>query len=78
MCLGIPGKIIRIGKDRRAEADFGGVRREVQLDLLPGATKGDYVMVHAGFAIQKLTEEEALDTLKIIDEAFNMPGDENK
>lgn len=70
MCLAIPGKIISIGADKRAEVDFGGVVRAAQLDLLPAAKKGDYVIVHAGFAIQKLSPKDARETLKALNEAF--------
>jgi hydrogenase expression/formation protein HypC len=69
MCLGIPGKIIKFGKDCSAEVDFGGVKRNVQLDLLAKARVGDYVIVHAGFAIQKLDKKDALETLNILREA---------
>lgn len=70
MCLAIPGKIIKIGKECEAEVDFGGVIRSVQLDLLPEARKGDYVIVHAGFAIQKLDPKDAKETLSILKKAF--------
>lgn len=70
MCLGIPGKIIKIGKEHCADVDFGGVVRQVQLDLMPGVKKGDFVIVHAGFAIQKLSEKDARETLDLINEAF--------
>lgn len=70
MCLAIPGKIITIHPEHRADVDFGGVTRSVQLDLLPGATTGDYVIVHAGFAIQRLSENDALETLRLLKEAF--------
>jgi hydrogenase expression/formation protein HypC len=69
MCLGIPGKIIQFGKDNSAEVDFGGVKRTVQLDLLSNIKTGDYVIVHAGFAIQKLDKKDALETLNILREA---------
>ncbi len=69
MCLGIPGKIIKFGKDHSADVDFGGVKRVIQLDLLKGVKKGEYVIVHAGFAIQKITKEDALETLKLLNEA---------
>jgi hydrogenase expression/formation protein HypC len=69
MCLGIPGRIIRFGRDCSAEVDFGGINRGVQLDLLKDVKVGDYVIVHAGFAIQKLSKKDALETLKIIREA---------
>lgn len=70
MCLAIPGRIISIGKDMRAEVDFGGVVRAAQLDLLPAAKVGEYIIVHAGFAIQKLSAKDAKETLKAINEAF--------
>ena len=69
MCLGIPGKIIKFGKDRSAEVDFGGVKRTVQFDLLKGAKTGEYVIVHAGFAIQKISKKDALVTLRLLSEA---------
>ena len=68
MCLGIPGKIIDIAGDHIAEVDFGSVRREVSLLLCPEVTVGDYVLVHVGFAIQRLEEEEALETLRLFEE----------
>lgn len=67
MCLGIPGKVI--SKDGEfAEVDFGGVRRRVSLLFCPEAEVGDYVLVHVGFAIQRLQEEEALQTLELLQE----------
>jgi len=67
MCLGIPGKVVSIGRDL-AEVDFGGVTREVSLLLCPEVQEGDYVLVHVGFAIQRLEEQEALETLKLLKE----------
>jgi hydrogenase expression/formation protein HypC len=68
MCLGIPGKIISITTNALAEVDFSGIRREVSLMLCPEAQIGDYCLVHAGFAIQRLDPEEALETLKLFEE----------
>ena len=68
MCLGIPGKVISKREGDLAEVDFGGVRREVSLMLCPEAEVGDYVLVHVGFAIQRLEKEEALETLKLFEE----------
>jgi hydrogenase expression/formation protein HypC len=71
MCLAIPGKIIEIyEKDslRMAKVDFGGVIREACLEALPEAKTGEYVIVHAGFALNTLTEEEAQETLSIFKE----------
>ncbi|MEN3046877.1 MAG: HypC/HybG/HupF family hydrogenase formation chaperone [Candidatus Hydrothermales bacterium] len=66
MCLGIPGKIVNIyEKDgvRFAKVEFGGIKREVCLDLTPEAKEGDYVIVHVGFSIQILDQKEAEETL---------------
>lgn len=67
MCLGIPGKVISIEGDL-AEVDFSGIRRKVSLLICPDVREGDYVLVHVGFAIQRLDEEEALETLTLFDE----------
>lgn len=63
MCLAIPGKILEINENR-ATADFGGVKRGVQLDLLEDISKGDYVLVHVGYAIQTIDSEKAEEILK--------------
>ncbi len=68
MCLAIPGKIIEIysyNGMRMAKVDFGGVTRETCLEAVPDATLGEYVIVHAGFALNVLSEQEALETLEI-------------
>jgi hydrogenase expression/formation protein HypC len=69
MCLGIPGKVVEIRDDgalRMARVDFGGVRKEACLAYLPEVVIGDYVIVHVGFAISQLDEEEALKTLELL------------
>ncbi|MFJ2238028.1 HypC/HybG/HupF family hydrogenase formation chaperone [Streptomyces sp. NPDC087859] len=69
MCLGIPGRIVEIHDDaglRMATADFGGVRREVCLSCTPEAKVGSYVIVHVGFAISQVDEEEAQRTLGVL------------
>jgi len=63
MCLAIPGKITAI-KEGIAEIDYGGASREASVELVPSAKAGDYVLVHAGFAIQILKTEDALATLE--------------
>lgn len=67
MCLAIPGKIVSIS-DNIAEVDVARVVRKASLQLLPEASVGDYVLIHAGFAIQLLDEDEALETLKLWEE----------
>lgn len=67
MCLATPAKIKDINKDS-AVVDFGGVSREISLGILSGVKRGDYVLVHAGFAIGKVEKAEAEDTLKALEE----------
>jgi len=67
MCLGVPGKVVSINEDI-AEVDFGGVRRDVSLLLCTGVMEGDYVLVHVGFAIQRLEKEDAMETLQLLEE----------
>ncbi len=68
MCLGVPGQIIEwIDRDPvfgRAMVEFGGVRRECNMACVPDAQVGDYVIVHAGIAISRVNEEEAVRTLQ--------------
>lgn len=71
MCLGIPGKIINIYDQdslKMAMVDFSGIQRETCLAAIPDAQPGEYVIVHAGFAISKLDEQEALETIRVFDE----------
>ena len=69
MCLGIPGKITEIYENdglKMGKVDFGGISREVCLDYLEEVELNNYVIVHVGFAISVLNEEEALSTLDLI------------
>jgi hydrogenase expression/formation protein HypC len=66
MCLAVPGRVLSIAEidgTLMAEADFGGVRKSVCLQYIPDATVGEYVVVHVGFAIQRLDEASAQETL---------------
>jgi len=79
MCLGIPGKIIQIydqEKTRMGKVDFNGVELEVCLEATPEAELGDYVIVHAGFAISTLSESEAQETLSILEELDRIQREE--
>jgi len=66
MCLAIPGKVLSVeeGVGRLARVQFGGITRTASLDLVPEASVGDYVLVHVGFAISKIDEEEARKTME--------------
>lgn len=71
MCLAVPGKVLEINAGdpmRMARVDFGGIVRDASLAYVPEAQVGDYVIVHAGFAISRLDEEEALETFRLLEE----------
>jgi hydrogenase expression/formation protein HypC len=65
MCLGIPGKVVEVEKNM-AKVDVGGFLREISLDLCPDVSIGEYVLIHTGFAIQKVDEKEAEETLDLL------------
>ena len=66
MCLGIPGRVVEINKGI-AHVDVGGTKKEASLLLMEDVVIGDYVIVHAGFAIEKVDEEAARETLEVVD-----------
>ena len=66
MCLAVPVKIISIDGDQ-AEVDIGGVGRKVSIALTPEARVGDYVLLHTGYALNVLNEEEAQETLSLLE-----------
>jgi hydrogenase expression/formation protein HypC len=75
MCLGVPGKIVEIydaGGLKMGKVDFGGVTREACLAYVPEANIGDYAVIHVGFAISLLSEEEALASLDTIREIIEL------
>ena len=65
MCLSVPGKVVEI-RNSMAKVEVGGVIREVSLAVCPDVVVGDYVLIHTGFAIQKLDEKEAAETLDLL------------
>jgi hydrogenase expression/formation protein HypC len=80
MCLAVPGRVVAIDPGdellRMARVDFGGVVRQASLAYLPEAGEGDYVLVHAGFAISRLDEDEARATLALLAELDPAPEPE--
>ena len=74
MCLGIPMKIVELN-GRIGMAESSGIKRQVVLDLIEDPKVGDYVLIHAGFAIQKLDEKEAIETLGFLKEVL-LAGEE--
>ena len=72
MCLAIPGKLIEIAYDaqgvKMGKANFGGIVKQVCLEYTPEVETGDYVLVHVGFALGKVDEEEAARTYRLLEE----------
>ena len=72
MCLAIPGRIVELidEENRIAKVEVGGVRRNINLGLLPESEvkPGDYVLIHVGFAMSKIDEHEAAETLRLLEE----------
>jgi hydrogenase expression/formation protein HypC len=65
MCLSVPAKVVEI-QNNMAKVEVGGAIREVSMDVCPDVMVGEYVLIHTGFAIQKLDEKEALETLELL------------
>ncbi len=79
MCIAAPAKIVEIDTEFNiCAADFGGVRQNAKLDLLPDVQIGDYVLIHAGYAIEKLSEEAAKESLESWDELMEMLEEEDR
>ncbi|MBL7995159.1 HypC/HybG/HupF family hydrogenase formation chaperone [bacterium] len=81
MCLAVPGKIISIDDSaalRMAKVNFGGVGKDVCLEWLPEAKIGDYVLVHVGFALSKIDEIEAKETLRMLTEMGELIEEEEE
>ena len=73
MCLAVPLRVLSL-EGRWAVGEAGGLTQKVRVDFLPDLQVGEYVMVHAGFAIQKLTPDEARENLACIQEAIHAIG----
>jgi hydrogenase expression/formation protein HypC len=81
MCLAVPGKILKIyQKDatRMGVVDFSGVEMDVCLEAVPEALVGNYVIVHAGFAISTLSDDEAQETFDLFDQIDTLQAEEDK
>ena len=75
MCLAIPA-LIKCIEDKEAEVEIGGITRRISLWLTPEAKVGDYVLVHTGYAINILDQEEADETLRLLEEIAEMAEEE--
>jgi len=69
MCLAAPARVIEVSDDKTALVDYSGVRTTARLDALPDeVVPGDYVLIHTGFAIRRLSPEDGEETLRLFDE----------
>ena len=78
MCLGVPGKVIETHQENgllMGTVDFGGVQREACLEYVPETQIGDYVIIHVGFAISRVSEEEAQETLALLREIADIESE---
>ena len=79
MCIAAPAQVVEINREENwLFADFGGARQQAKLDLLPEVEVGDYVLIHAGYAIEKLTEEAAKESLEAWEELLEILEEEDK
>ncbi len=78
MCLAVPGKVIAIDRTVvpvMGTVSFSGVKKQICLDWVPAVKEGDYVIVHVGFALNTVDEEEALETLRLFKEMGESAGE---
>ncbi len=75
MCLGVPAKVLELRENYLALVDYGGVKKVVDATLVPDVKPGDYVIVHAGAIIEKISKEEYEETIKILREILELSGE---
>ena len=79
MCLSIPSKVVKLEEDNNAVVDTMGVTRRVSLDMLDGETKlGDYLLIHVGFAIGRIDEDDAIASLAVYQEILEKMDEEDR
>ena len=78
MCIAAPAQIVKIDREENVlYADFGGARQAAKMDLLPDVEIGEYVLIHAGYAIEKLSEEAAKESLEAWEELLDVLEEED-
>ena len=79
MCIAAPAHVVEINReDNWLVADFGGARQQAKIDLLPEVEIGDYVLIHVGYAIEKLSEEAAKESLEAWEELLDVLEEEDR
>ena len=76
MCLAIPAKVVEMNDNGLGQVETGGLRRQVNLRLVPEVKLGQYVLLHAGYAISTVSEEEAQETLDLLEQMAELAGAE--
>jgi hydrogenase expression/formation protein HypC len=74
MCLAVPAEVVEIYENDLATIDVGGAKTRVSLALVDGVSVGDFVLVHAGFAIEKVDEEQARQTMELFQQLEQLAG----
>lgn len=75
MCLAIPGRLVELKDDSMGKVDLGGITMEISLVFLPDAQVGDWLIIHTGFALDRISEQDALETISLLQEAFGINKD---
>ncbi len=77
MCLSIPAKVLTV-EGNMAKASVGGAIVNASLHLVDDVNPGDYILIHTGFALQKISEEEALETMRLLEELNSINGEHDE
>lgn len=72
MCIAIPGKLIEKKENNTGVVDMGGVKTEISLVFIPTAEEGDWIIIHTGFGLEIMSEQDALNMINLLDEAKNI------
>ena len=75
MCLSVPARVVAVHDDHWATVEIGGTSKRVSIDLVENVQPGEYLLIHVGFAIQKVDEDEARQTLELFDEMLRVASD---
>jgi hydrogenase expression/formation protein HypC len=76
MCLAIPGKLVKKIDIEKGLVDLGGVTKEIALNFIPEVKIGEWVLIHTGFGLEIISEEDALETIDLLQQAYGLGEDE--
>ena len=75
MCLAIPGKLVEKIDEEKGLVDLGGVKKEIALNFIPEVEIGEWVLIHTGFGLEIISEEDALETIDLLQQAYGLNED---